>query len=239
MHPTIFQWDQKKFIIFNLLALLLWFTWVCAPFSEVWMVLDRSAFYLFNSFLESEHVWQMFWALANTHWFDNISMLLLAILVFWPGGMLPREHYKRLVIGLFASLFAAYFLKYIWGHALSLQRVSPSVILSPVILLPDVVPELGKIKYSSKNCFPGDHAAVIYTWLVFMLIYAKPNWRYLAIGVAGLLSLPRLVVGAHWLSDDLVGGVCIALISVTWVCYLPFERILKIFTGSELLLGNK
>jgi len=37
-----------------------------------------------------------------------------------------------------------------------------------------------------------------------------------------LFSLPRLVSGAHWLSDVLVGGPFLSLITIGWGLYTPY-----------------
>ena len=54
-----------------------------------------------------------------------------------------------------------------------------------------------------------------------MWLFAKPKYRLAIVGITILFSLPRLIGGAHWFSDDLVGGVFLALFSVAWVCYTP------------------
>jgi membrane-associated phospholipid phosphatase len=42
-------------------------------------------------------------------------------------------------------------------------------------------------------------------------------------------SLPRLIAGAHWLSDILVGGVSIALIALAFGLYTPLlNRVNKV-----------
>ena len=71
--------------------------------------------------------------------------------------------------------------------------------------------EWTKVKDHSRKSFPGDHAttAVLFTCFVYYLM----GWRLglLATLYAIFFCLPRLIVGAHWLTDILLGSSLIAI----------------------------
>src|SRR5699024_3876990 len=77
------------------------------------------------------------------------------------------------------------------------------------------------VKDSSTVSFPGDHATVVATFIY--LFWALAGWRYglVASVIAVVASMPRLVAGAHWLTDDVVGGIGTALATVPWVVFTP------------------
>ena len=64
--------------------------------------------------------------------------------------------------------------------------------------------------------------AVSYAYLV----RGKLGALALAYG-GGALCIPRLAVGAHWLSDLIVGSCCIVLLSISWAFFTPLgERLI-------------
>lgn len=215
------SWQYKKLLAFNLFALCWFALWYFPPVSQLWRWIDLQAFIKLNHFLTWGEQWQTFWALTNKSGFDYYEFLLLTVVVIFPGFLFAKETYRRAFVGLVLAVLASYLLKFICTQYLSLHRASPSKVVDGTILIKQLVPSLMPIKYSSSNSFPGDHAAVILTWGLFVWLYAKRPQAYFAVALAIFLCLPRLVVGAHWLSDELVGGLCIALLSVAWVIYTP------------------
>ena len=53
-------------------------------------------------------------------------------------------------------------------------------------------------------------------WGLFMALFARGGRLALVLGITVLFMLPRLVAGAHWVSDDFVGGLLIALLAIGW-----------------------
>jgi len=49
-----------------------------------------------------------------------------------------------------------------------------------------------------------------------MARFARGARLALVLGITLLFMLPRLVAGAHWFSDDFVGGLLIALLTLGW-----------------------
>ena len=105
------------------------------------------------------------------------------------------------------------------------QRPSASLVVEGAARLTELFPtweERWDLKDSATRSFPGDHASVLLIWAMFMSFFAR-NWRLLLVwSMAAIFMLPRLVAGAHWGSDALVGGVFLALLGLAWSCFTPF-----------------
>jgi membrane-associated phospholipid phosphatase len=75
---------------------------------------------------------------------------------------------------------------------------------------------------SATRSVPGDHASALLIWAMFISLLAR-NWRLLlAWTMAAVFMLPRLMAGAHWGSDAVVGGLFLALLGLVWPCFTPF-----------------
>jgi membrane-associated phospholipid phosphatase len=87
------------------------------------------------------------------------------------------------------------------------------------------------IKDGSSKSFPGDHGT---TALLFAASFTYlAGWRLglLACFYAAFLCLPRLITGAHWLSDIVVGSGSITLFFMAWAIYTPlFKRVTELFS---------
>jgi membrane-associated phospholipid phosphatase len=91
------------------------------------------------------------------------------------------------------------------------------------------------VKDETVTCFPGDHAT---TLLFFAALYTFFAGRRLGI-YASIYTLfrilPRVIIGAHWASDIIVGSGCLVLFFLSWALCTPFhtwiiDRIEKILT---------
>src|SRR5699024_7121806 len=82
--------------------------------------------------------------------------------------------------------------------------------------------------------FPGDHATVVSTFV--FLLWVLAGWRYgLAASVIAIIAcMPRLVAGAHWLTDDVVGGIGTALATVPWVVFTPLADRISDYLAPKL-----
>jgi membrane-associated phospholipid phosphatase len=110
-------------------------------------------------------------------------------------------------------------------RAMHWQRESPSLTLEGAVRLGRMFPGLDHavhIKDSSSRSFPGDHASVVFIWAAFLWRSASGAKRALVALLAALFVMPRLVGGAHYLSDVLVGGVVLALLAYAWGLCTPY-----------------
>jgi membrane-associated phospholipid phosphatase len=134
--------------------------------------------------------------------------LFLASIIFFINRVLFREH-------------------------LQIPRLSPTLAIPGSFRVSRSI-DLFSIKEISHTCFPGDHAT---TALTFALCYIHlAGWRLgkWALGYAILLTLPRLILGAHWLSDILVGSLSITLLCFAWAYATPLRSM-----ATRAMLGKR
>jgi membrane-associated phospholipid phosphatase len=179
-------------------------------------------------------------------WFEDLCILGFYGLAIWKcqkGTRLKRGVQfffclilTALTILLINRLFCRDFLK--------LRRTSPSLVLDQVVDITHYISWI-KFKVHSSKSLPGDHAT---TALMFAISYAylvRGRLGLLALLYGAFLCLPRLIVGAHWLSDIVVGSGCIVMLSISWAFFTPFagrviealERIVKKI-GRPVRLGT-
>ena len=53
-------------------------------------------------------------------------------------------------------------------------------------------------------------------WVAFLSVFSKGKQRVLVCLTGLFFILPRLIAGAHWLSDNLVGGGFVVLQTLAW-----------------------
>jgi len=90
----------------------------------------------------------------------------------------------------------------IFQKILQINRDSPSVVVDGAIKLSSVLNN-SNLKDYSNNSFPAGHALVLIYWALFINLYAPRKITMLAVLVSILLIMPRMITGAHWLSDTI------------------------------------
>jgi membrane-associated phospholipid phosphatase len=194
---------------YALLGALLLATWwpVQGDGRALWDQWDRDAFLATNGSLRSGGAWAAFWAATNTQLFDLVPGLLVLGLyarhMFADGARYWRE---RLALAAMLLAFIVLWMQFAMKALLDHGRMSPTLVLPDPVLLSTMFDWPLRIKDTSIDCFPGDHVGVmLFVGLVMMHVV---GWRQ---GLLVLLftipcSLARVYGGAHWLSDQIVGG---------------------------------
>ena len=199
-----------------LAAAILFGSWVFPPFSNVWEHLDRVVFEALDASLRGGDIWQWFWGLANHRGSDFLGMASFAGLFLYFAISSARSSFvHRMLMGGFAILYTVLCLWLVELLFAGLARHSPTLSVEGAFRLSEVVADL-KFKDASGSSFPGDHGIGVIALATFMWFYAGARIGGLAVVVAIIFVAPRLVVGAHWASDILVGsaGVCLVTLSV-------------------------
>lgn len=210
------RFDVKKMVLLHLLAAGLFLSW----FAGCWQQLDEAVFLFFNQQLESRR-FAWFVARANQRWMDFVTFTLMSLIIL--HHLYRTIGYARLrAICLVVVMACCFSLQVSVGKVLPIQRDSPTHVLEGAIQLADVVPRI-QAKYASSNSFPSDHGIGLGTFLLFA-VYRFPR-RYLAVvlPVVAVFSMPRVMSGAHWLTDILSGSVPLALITAAWLFYTPLS----------------
>jgi membrane-associated phospholipid phosphatase len=229
--PNLIQarWRVAGLIAFNLLALILLASWRWPPARRLWDGFDAWAFHLLNAPLASNTAWAHVWAVCSMRPVDlGFGLIMLGFLIkgnwIFAAVQVRQALYAFLALLLLLLLIrAGLFVEVI--KIMHWQRESPSLTVEGAVRLSDLFPEWSRVwqmKDSSERSFPGDHASVLLLWAIFVSPFARGWRRWLVWGLTLLLILPRLVSGAHWLSDVLVGGLLLSFVAIGWGLYTPY-----------------
>ena len=207
---------MKRILISHLVVAILLASWWIFP--KFWDSLDLATFYFCHSFVEKSPFWQRFWATLSNHRIDWIHDVVF-FAFFAPYLFIGENKRKKslsLIIGvIFTGLVIFTVNKTFFPKVIVCERHSPTVVLGDTVRLKQLVTDF-KFKDRSTNSFPGDHAttAVFFTYFSFLLL----GWRraLFCTAYAIFFCMPRLVAGAHWLTDIIMGSLPIALLSSSY-----------------------
>lgn len=217
-----------------LLVILLGLSWLWSPSRAIWDRVDIGVFSLLNHPMAGHLFLAKGWAVLNMRPIDLVSGLLLFSLLLRTNWTVKAEEVKTALIGFVCLLLWMLLLRIMLVHILSTDfswsRASPSLTLPDAVRLSELFPDWRQkyfMKDASPVSFPGDHTSVLLIWAMFVTRFTSGYKPCLAWGLAILLSLPRLTAGAHWFTDDLVGGLGIAMVAYASAMYTP---LLSIYT---------
>lgn len=219
------NWNWKKLLFCHFFAAFLlgslFFPWT----HQIWNSLDRAIFKSLNQTLHGHEGWKTFWALANHRHADWVQDVF--ILGFYSISILRMPKFQRLSRTsqfIFSVLFIALTIllinRLLCRDFLSLRRYSPTLTLEGSIRLSEEISWMD-IKDETTKSFPGDHATSALLFALTYAFFAGKRWGTIAIFYAIFLCLPRLIAGAHWFSDIMVGTGSIVLLSFSWAFYTP------------------
>lgn len=239
------QWRTVPFLALHCVAVLLFLSFTFDPGFALWRTFDTQVFLSLNGTLADGGNWAWMWAWANTRYKDMVlAVVMLAFLVF-PGFGFQRSQLQQALIGFLALMLIMVPLRYFFyelSKSLDLTGPSPSITLVPTYLLTELFPDISA-KDASSRSFPGDHATVLLIWAGYLIMNMRCVGSWLAVALAALMILPRLVGGAHWFSDVAVGGFAVALPVLAWAFYSPIVHRLtcwleKVFLPIFALVGR-
>lgn len=167
-------------------------------------------------------------AITNNRAFDGCSLLAMGglMLSFWLKEDATGRR-RIIIIGLVMLLTAVVINQLAQG----LMPVKRS---SPTLSFPDVyrVSELLHIstKDASKDSFPGDHGMMLLIFSAFMLRYFGKKAFFIGLVIVVVFAFPRVMIGAHWLTDIAVGSLSAVLIGLPWCLMTPLsDRLIAVF----------
>jgi membrane-associated phospholipid phosphatase len=226
----------RPFLLYHLTALFLFLSWIFPPTAALWQKIDVTSFYFLNHSLEGHPLAQIFWALANVKITDLFGAVFMAsfslIYVFEEGKEVAKKRLAQfLYVCVWGEIGILFVKEVLFSFLVSINflRESPTLVLSDTIRLSEVISWL-KVKDHSHWSFPGDHAFIALQWAGFIAFFC--GWRY---GVLAYLSsiffiLPRLIAGAHWLTDAVVGSFSISIVILAWATTTPlYPFLIKYF----------
>ena len=224
------SWNFKKLILCHLLVLFLLGTLFFPSIQQFfWKPIDEGFFKFLKSLIQNSPFWQNFWAMANHRGADFLEDgIFIAFFIWVLKTTAPTERREKAAEFLFFLLYSAAIIllvnDFIFRQCLHIKRQSPSLIFNSMERLSEQVSWL-KVKDKAGNSFPADHATTALLFISsFLYLSRKKRIRIAAISYGIFLCIPRLIAGAHWLSDILVGSLSIIIILGSWAFYTPFAR---------------
>lgn len=207
-------------LVLNVLGFALFFSWYLPVNHGFWFQLDKNIFYWFNDRLLTNK--PLLWLLAITNFraFDGVSLLAMGglYLHFWRRETPPGRR-RLLAIGI-AMLICAVVLNQL-GHLIPVSHPSPTK------FFPDVnhVTKLTGIpaKDASADSFPGDHGMMLMIFACFMLRYFTRRAFMIALAIVVVFASPRIMIGAHWFTDVVVGSLSVVLVGMSWCLMTPLS----------------
>jgi Kdo2-lipid A phosphotransferase len=232
-------WKVKQLAFFNVLVVILLWSLFTPIVKIFWETIDVFFFKTINSTLRGNPNWQLFWALANhklADWIEDLCVLgfFIAYVVQARKGMRLRRVAELLFCVLYIAAIIYCVNKTLFREHLEIPRLSPTLSVENSVHLSHEIPWLS-IKDDSAKSFPGDHGTTALLFAASFSYFAGRRLGILAWGYAIFLCLPRLITGAHWLSDVIVGSGSITLFFLSWAfctpmgewCITQLERFFK------------
>jgi membrane-associated phospholipid phosphatase len=234
------------FLLYHGVALALVLSWSLPPTAAGWHAIDCAVFRFLNGSLENSPLCQIFWALANVKITDLFGAIFMAgfslIYVFEDGKKYAPIRLAQIFYLCIWWEIGILILKEVLFNLFVMTnflRESPTLVFHDTIRLSKAIPWL-KIKDASSWSFPGDHAFIVLQWAGFIAFFC--GWRY---GILAYISsfffiLPRLIAGAHWISDTIAGSFALTCIFIAWATATPlYPRIMAYLEKFSLFLFRR
>lgn len=221
------HWNFKTLLIPPFIMLLLSISWQVPSTRIYWDALDSFTFYSLNTWVHESPFWQNFWAFTGTRTMDYIHDILMFAFFFFSilkasEALKARKIAELLFTTLCIALVVCLVNGILFPEFIHFPRKSPTMIDREAFRLSSVI-EWTKVKDHSRKSFPGDHATTAILFTCFIYYFMKWRVGILATLYAIFFCLPRLVVGAHWLTDILFGSLVIGIILSSLVMGSPIR----------------
>jgi Kdo2-lipid A phosphotransferase len=219
------RWQLKPLLFCHALAFFLVWSLFTPPAMKVWQWIDIAFFKAINSTLRDHPTWQLFWAFANhklADWVEDFCVLIFFIVYVAKAvrGLKMRRVCELLFCILYIGMIIYCVNKTLFREYLEIPRLSPTLTVENSVRLSDEIEWLS-IKDDSVKSFPGDHGTTALLFAASFSYFAGRRLGLAASLYAVFLCLPRLITGAHWLSDVVVGSGSITLIFLSWSFCTP------------------
>ncbi|MGR3973346.1 MAG: phosphatase PAP2 family protein [Candidatus Rhabdochlamydia sp.] len=230
----------KSLALSFLIIFALYASFLTPATRQLWDVLDATCFRFLNTYCLSTPSLQYFWAAINHKYMDfvedGIFLLFFTLSVWQTPSSLKKKKIAQFIFSVLLGACTIFFInKQLLRSYAVFPRQSPSLTLAPCIRISELISwEL--LKDSTWVSFPGDHATLLLLFAILYSAFATFRLSCIAWAYALFRILPRLIVGAHWLSDIAVGSGSIALFATAIFLYTPLS--LKVIDWIEKYLPN-
>jgi len=223
------NWHLRPFLICYSVALILALTFFTDYRDPIWKAVDEAFFRLLNGTLTTEGLWTTLVAWTNTRIFDTIWGIVMGLLCVWvfisPRYGAFKDRFARISAAAFGVVTTIVVAKLAFR---GFERLSPGRYFDDFINLNEILPHINA-KVGSSSSFPGDHgiASVMLVLCFTVFFRTSPHLVLIALPIAIVNSLPRLIAGGHWFSDIAVGGGAIGLIVYPLLMGTPYLALMR------------
>jgi len=218
------DWHPTAFVTGNILSVALLASWFVEPTRSIWLAVDEHFFRITNDALARGRSWQVLWAAANSRAVDLIAALSMVGLYAHYVLRRGRDRLDRFVaVGMMLTGFLVVAKRFADALAV-VHRRSPTLTHTDAHRLSELVSWI-PTKDAAGDSFPGDHCMVLLICAGVISFYLPRAWAAGAWIVAGAFTVPRLLSGAHWLSDNVVGSLAVASFLLTWMLATPLHSV--------------
>ncbi len=209
------NWNLKILLIPPLIMTALFLSWILPIARPFWNAVDRNIFYFLNEWIRYSPFWQNFWAVAGhriTDWFhDCVIFLFFFFNIKYAISTLKKRKIAELLFMVVLLLVTVYLITISeLRDVIHISRKSPTMVLPDAFHLSKVVDWIS-VKDHSKKSFPGDHGTTAFLFVCVTFYFMGIKKGFLALLYSIFFCLPRLVAGAHWLTDVFIGSGTIAV----------------------------
>ncbi|EIC82870.1 phosphatase PAP2 family protein [Serratia sp. M24T3] len=227
----MFRRNLPAILVLNVLGIALFLSYYLPANHGFWSPIDKSVFFFFNTRLATNETFLHLVAVTNNRAFDVCSLLAMGLLYLSYYVKRDSAGRRKMIIVGIVMLLTAVVLNQL-GHQLPVVHKSPSLSFPHV----NRVSELTGIptKDSSGDSFPGDHGMMLMVFTVFMLRYLGARAFAIALLITVVFSMPRLMIGAHWFTDIMVGSLSVVLVGGSWWLMTPASDLLVNWLDKKL-----
>ena len=232
------MWRPQVLIFSNLLAIILFASWLLEPARSLWLQLDVWTFWVMNNSLAEGRAWQWLWAITNNRAFDLVPAGCMLLIYGHCSLRHDRKNLNRYIaIGILLLLTVLVASQL--GKAIPVKRPSATFAFPEALRISQLVPEI-VTKDTASDSFPGDHGLILLLYAGFVAFFMPRIYGILAALMVIPFTLPRLMSGAHWLTDEVVGAIAVAAVTLSWLFATPMHGIaINRFEGWVSRLRNQ
>lgn len=223
--PAI-RWQKRRLMILLYVVAMLIGSWFFPPTRAIWAVIDREMYFALNHLITKTMNLHLFWAFCNTRandWvFDVVMLVFFLTYIFSPPNEKRKERVVIITIAILTMLFIFAFInRLIFHHILTIYRESPAMVFQEGRRISDLVTSI-HVKEMAHNSYPGDHGTTACSFITMTAFTMGRKRAFVAVLLATpLLIMPRMVSGAHWFSDVIMGSFLIVIIPSTLIFCSP------------------
>lgn len=211
-----------KVLVLNSMGVVLFLSWYLPGNSGFWFEVDKQVFFFFNHLLSGGSSFLYLVAFTNLRPFDVVAFLFM-LGIFYTYYRKQDIKGKRWMLAMGATMLITAVIAKQFDLFLNMERPSATKFFTEMGESVLRVSELSgwPAKDWSSSSFPGDHGMFLIIFSFFMFRYFGMRAFLKSLAVIIVFSLPRIMSGAHWVTDILVGAVSVNLIVLSWMLLTP------------------